>query len=210
MICPNCGASLNEQTKFCTNCGASLTTAQPAEPEVTIQTQTPAQAQVPLEIPSEPAPAPVQVKEEIRPTHAPIYSEPSSGVKPHFQTAPANLKEFVLQFGDEKTQRTMRFTSTALYILAGINAVFGVLAGTFPFDAVLLAVMGFWYQKEYSNTCAVVFLAYAVLSMVLSLLLSGTISGWLILILAVLVFSTTQKAQKAFEQYRKTGQNPLQ
>jgi hypothetical protein len=45
---------------------------------------------------------------------------------------------------------------------------------------------------------------------VLMLVTTGTLGGWLILILGVVVFMTTQKAQKAYTEYQKTGQLPMQ
>ncbi len=260
MICPNCGANLNEETPFCTSCGAKLAT-EPApvlEPEVkpappvmeyanvcmqcgtprtgeeqfctncgaslkliqpVAPAEAPAQPQPAIEIPvqpqaavgiqAQPIPQPMPVQEEPRPA-APIYAEPSVGVKPNFQAAPANLKEFVLQFGDDKTQKVMKGASIAMYVLAALNLIFALMGGSFPLDAILLAAMGFWYQKTYSNTAAIVFLAYAILTIVLSLVINGEFTGWLILIIAVLVFTTTQKASKSFKAFLENGQIPMQ
>lgn len=215
-VCPKCGAPRTGSDAFCTACGAPFEAKAPEQPsapsalpqgwmEIPAQTETP-QAPQAAQMPQQPM-MQAQAQEAPRPA-APSFAEPAPMVQPNFGTAPKNLKEFVGLFGDDKTRKTMKYASIILYVFAALNLVAALMNETLPLDSIILAALGFWYQKSYSNTCAIVLLAYAVLSVVLTFLMTGTISGWLILILAVLVFSTTQKAQKAFDQYQKTGQTP--
>ena len=195
-FCTQCGAPTTGSSQFCTSCGAPLNAAS-AAPQQTMASISPA-----------PAPASYQPQQKPAVNPAPMFAEPSVGIQPTAGNAPANLKEFVLNFADEKTRNTMKSAVIILYVFAVLNLVVSLFSETFPADAIILAALGFWYQKTYSYTCAIVLLAYAILSVV-ALLLTGTFGGWLILILAVVVFTTTQKAQKAFREYQSTGRLPM-
>ena len=251
MICPNCGATLNEDSQFCTacgakvepapapaavnepapakyanvcmqcgtprtgeelfckNCGASLQLIEPAA-QPAVFPESPAPSTIAAQVPIQPAPQPMPVQEEVRPMSGPTYAQPTPGINPTFEAAPSNLKEFVQRFCDEKTQKTLKTSGIIIYVFAAINLVFALLNGTLPLDAIILAGLGYWFSKSYSNKCAIAVLAYAILSMVLSLVYNGTLSGWLILILGVVLFTTTSKAQKAFDAYQSNGQIPMQ
>ena len=215
VICPQCGTAKTGIEKFCTNCGAALPsedaplkpqewTAEPAAPS-----PQPAVMQEWAAAEDQPVPQPNQAQMQDVPRPAPVYAEPSSAVKPAFGAQPANLKEFVSYFGDEKTKKSMKSFSIILYVFAVINLLVAVIGGTLPLDAIILAALGYWYQRTYSNKCAIVLLAYAILSVILSLVMYGQLSGWLIVVLAVVVFTTTQKAQKAYDEYQKSGQAPM-
>ncbi len=214
-VCPKCGTPRTGNENFCTSCGAKFEAAAPAEPQPQPQAWVeapaqPVQPQSPFAAQAQPAPAQVQMQEAPRPAAPPAFAEPTAPLQPTFGKMPANLKEFVTLFGDDKTKKTMKATSIVLYVFAAINLVVALLGGSLPLDAIILAALGFWYQKSYDNRCAIALLVYAILSVVLALLMTGTLSGWLIVILAVTVFTTTQKAQKDFDNYKKTGQTPLQ
>jgi len=44
---------------------------------------------------------------------------------------------------------------------------------------------------------------------VLSLLMYGRLQGWVVIIVAVMVFSSTRKAQKEFNSYQNQQQPPM-
>ena len=212
-VCPKCGTPRTGNEKFCTGCGAPLTNAAPAEPSV--QTQERAEApqmkepQSPFAAQAQPLPQAVQTQEAPRPA-SPVLEQPKTPVQPAFGNMPANLKEFVTRFSDDKTKKMMNAFSIVLYVFAAINLVVALLGGNLPLDAIILAALGFWYQKGYDNRCATAVLVYSILSVILALLATGTLSGWLIVILGVTMFTTTQKAQKDFDNYKATGQPPVQ
>jgi hypothetical protein len=166
---------------------------------------------------AEPMPQPQPVIEQ--PVNAPVqdavyeerpsYADQLSSVKPTFAAAPANLKEFVINYSDPKTKSTMKNASTWLYILAGLNFVVMMFGdGGIPLDAIFLAALGFWHSRSYSPACAIALLVYAVLSIVGTLLMTGSISGLLILFVAVMLFSASRKAQKQYAEYQATGKLP--
>ena len=207
-VCMQCGTPRAGEELFCKNCGASLQLIE-SEAQPAVSPEFPAPSAMADQVSVQPAPQPMPVQEQVPPA-GPVYAQPAPGINPTFEAAPTNLKEFVLRFGDERTQKTMKTASIILYVFAGLNLVFALVGGNLPLDAAILAGLGYWYSRTYSNKCAIAFLAYAILSMVLALVYNGTLSGWLILILAVLIFTTTQKAQKAFNEYQRNGQIPMQ
>ena len=210
VVCPQCGTPRSGSENFCTNCGSPLP-AGTAAPQPQLQSSVndrPQLAQV-QEAPRPQAAQIAQVQEAPRPNAAPMFAEPSSPVQPNLSAAPANLKDFVQHFAVDKTKKSMRNNGYFLYGLAALNLVFALLVGNLPLDAIILAALGYWYQKTYSHKCSIVFLVYSILSIIVTFLTTGTIGGWLILIVAVLMFSGTMKAQKALEEYSKTGQPPV-
>ncbi len=253
MICPNCGAALEDGAKFCVICGAKLE-AEPAAAAPEVRQEAPAAAQAavcpkcgaprqgtesfcmfcgtplnaqaaapmpqyapmpeqqaaqPMETPTIPRPAVAQTFEQQVPqptAAAPMFQQPAAAVTPNFGPAPANLKEFVTLYGDDSTKKTLKTTGIFIFVLAALNLVFALIGESFPLDAIILAVLGFWFQKTYSPKCGIAMLAYAILSVVLSLIMYGELQGWVILIVGVMAFTATQRAQKAFNAF----QNPMQ
>ena len=244
MICPKCGAALQDTAKFCVVCGAELT-SEPAEAVASeVRQEIPAAPQsaecpkcgaprqgtesfclfcgAPLDAPAEapapqhasmpeqPAPQPMETPAIPRPSMtAPTFKQPAAAVQPNYGAAPANLKEFVTLYGDEPTKKSMKSAGIFIYVLAAFNVVAALISGSFPLDALVLAGLGFWYQKTYSPKCGMVLLGYAILSVVLSLLMYGRLQGWVVIIVAVMVFSSTQKAQKEFNSYQNQQQPPM-
>ena len=208
-VCMQCGTPRAGDELFCKNCGASLQLIEPAG-QPAVSPEFPAPSAMGAQVPVQPAPQPMPVQEQVPPVTGPDFAQPTPAINPTFEAAPSNLKEFVERFEDETTKKTMKSASIILYVFAAINLVFALISGTLPLDAIILAGLGYWYSRTYSNKCAIALLAYAVLSMVLSLVYNGELSGWLILILGLLVFSRTQKAQKAFDEYQRNGQIPMQ
>ena len=206
VVCPQCGTPRSGSENFCTNCGAPLP-VNTAEMQVSVNDR-PEAVQM-MDAPRPEAAQIAQMQEAPRPNAAPMFAEPSSPVQSNLSTAPANLKDFVQHFAADKTKKSMRNNGYFLYGLAALNLVFALIVGNLPLDALILAALGYWYQKTYSHKCSIVFLVYSILSIIVTFLTTGTIGGWLILIVAVLMFSGTMKAQKALEEYSKTGQPPV-
>ena len=206
VVCPQCGTPRSGSENFCTNCGAPLP-VNTAEMQVSVNDR-PEAVQM-MDAPRPEAAQIAQMQEAPRPNAAPMFAEPSSPVQPNLSTAPANLKDFVQHFAADKTKKSMRNNGYFLYGLAALNLVFALIVGNLPLDALILAALGYWYQKTYSHKCSIVFLVYSILSIIVTFLATGSIGGWLILIVAILMFSGTMKAQKALEEYQKTGQPPV-
>ena len=85
MYCANCGAKLDEGSKFCHNCGAQVQAAAPVQ-----QPEVPAAAVPQLTVPDTPVPAqPVpDVTDDIPVLEAEFIEEPASVPQPSYQTVP--------------------------------------------------------------------------------------------------------------------------
>ena len=201
MYCINCGAEIKDNLKFCTNCGEPIQ-KQDGAPQ-TVNEEPPVQVQSVVAKEEPPVQAqPEMVKEQIPPA-APIYTEPSSTVIPGYGPKANSLKEYVTMYGDEKTKKSLRNISIWMYVLAGFNLVAGFVLSYSVLDAILIAALGFWYQKTYSFVAIVGFLAYTILSMVISFVQTGGIYGWMSVIIAVGAFYVHRRVQKSYEQYLK-------
>ena len=95
-VCPRCGAEVKAGEKFCTSCGAPLGASMPAQA---------AAEPMPQPMAEQPVNPPVQ---DAVYAEKPSYADQLSSVQPAFAAAPANLKEFVINYSDPKTKKTMK------------------------------------------------------------------------------------------------------
>lgn len=192
--CPNCGNMVPANTNFCVVCGAKInpqTQAAP-QPQVTIP-----QPQAWVETQAKPV---MPVKEENRPAVTPAVN-PIPSFSQQNVGMPANLKEYIDSYADEKTRKEMKGYSIYLYVFAAINLLFAWLAGYPPIDSIILLALGIWHQRTYSPACAITTLAYSVITVLMNIINTGEFKGWLILILGIMVFTSNRRAKKAFEAY---------
>lgn len=196
MICPKCGSLQPDNGKFCTECGAPLS---PVQAQVQEQVKPVVQPE-PYVQPAAPAP------EQLPKAPTQINDEPAMQIQQNIGRKAANLKEYVTLYGDEKTQKSMKTVSIALYILAALNFIFAFINGAFPIDAIILLVLGILYQRTYSTTCAYVLLGYSILTVVAGLLATGRFTGWLILVIGITAAMTNRTVQKSYDAYKNGGQ----
>ena len=197
-FCPNCGNAIPSNTNFCVVCGAKINPQAQAAPQP--QAAIP-QPQAWAEAPAKPV---MPFKEEPQPAVAPAVNPIPSFSQQNFGT-PANLKEYIDSYADEKTRKEIKNYSIYLYVLAAINLLLAFFAGYLPIDSVILLALGIWYQRTYSTACAITVLAYSVLTVLMNLIDTGEFRGWLVLLLGVMIFISNRKAKKAYEAYTGKG-----
>ena len=117
--------------------------------------------------------------------------------------APAKLSrtEFFKTACSEKVRKELKAVVLVLYICAGLTFIVQLLGGMLPIDGIILAGLAFWIQKTKSMASAIVTLVYAVLSMLLSILVVGNLSGWLIVLAAVFAVIYVNKGNKEWKAY---------
>lgn len=118
--------------------------------------------------------------------------------------APVKLdrNEFFKSGCSEKIRKELKAVVIILYICAGLTFIIQLFSGIFPIDGIILAGLAFWIQKTKSKASAIVTLVYAILSFLLSILVLGSLSGWLILLAAILAVVYINKGEKEWKAYQ--------
>ena len=120
------------------------------------------------------------------------------------------FKRFVMDFCDDKTKKNIKWGWIMLYICAGLSTLAAVLNGTFPLDGIIFLGLALWLHLTYSNAAAITACVVAVLEVILNVISTGKMSGYLVVIAAVYAAISTGKAKKAYKVYQETGRMPQQ
>lgn len=160
MFCKECGKELIDGAGFCSHCGASQT-EQPAVPPV-----------------DRPA-----VQPEI-----PVEYDKKGRVVPNPLRAPAGLtkKEFFRSYS--KTRSNIVAAAVIGYIAAGATLLLNLITGFYPLiflDVGILLVMSLLVHLKQSRVCAVILLAYSAFNCIFGLIVSGQLTGWMIIIAGI-------------------------
>lgn len=90
-------------------------------------------------------------------------------------------------------------TLTFLVNVVLVSNIFGML------DVILIAGLGMGVQLGKSRVCSIILLAYACLNTIYTLIATGRLGGYLILICGIIAVMETFKFHKAWAEYEKTG-----
>lgn len=137
---------------------------------------------------------------------------PGCGMSAQESAAPAQQlpegitkKEFIKHYAGDAFARQLRGAAILGYICAGLNAAVSMLSllnGTLPLglvDSVIMLGLTLGMHLGKSKVCAILMLIYAVFTVVVGLVLSGTFSGWLWIVAgvyAVITFANVTKRYK--------------
>ena len=117
----------------------------------------------------------------------------------------ASKQEYLDLPENKKMKNNITGAAIVSYICAGITAV--VMIGTMRnyvsvFDALLLIGLGLGIHFKQSRVCAILLCADGLLSMIASIVSTGTPSGYLILIAGIYATIYTFKLEKEWQQYQ--------
>lgn len=126
---------------------------------------------------------------------AEIAPAPRVTTKKEFQDLPDN----------KKIKNQIRSSGIISYICAGITLLAGIVSGNYwmILDAVILVVLGLLIHLKQSKICAILLLAYSIISVIISLVTTGTPSGYLIIIAGIFAVISTFKLDKAWKAYQE-------
>ena len=106
-------------------------------------------------------------------------------------------------------KKTIKSSAVILYVCAAITGLAGFLvldAGAFILlDVAIMVGLGLGIHLKQSKGCAIALLIYSVVSCVLTIISTGKVSGWLIIIAGIYAVSATFKLDKQWKQYRQQG-----
>ena len=146
-----------------------------------------------------------------------ILSVPVEGFVPQevpvFESQPAQprqilppditKKEYLKTYAGAEFQRQLKGAAIMGYVCAGINGALGLLNPLALVDALILLSLTLGMHLGKSKGCAIAILVFSIISMILGLLSTGQIGGWLVLlcgIYGVVIFNKADKKYKELTQ----------
>ena len=143
-----------------------------------------------------------------------ILSVPVEGFVPQevpvFESQPAQprqilppditKKEYLKNYAGAEFLRQLKGAAIMGYVCAGINGALGLLNPLALVDALILLSLTLGMHLGKSKGCAICMLIYSICSVVVSLITTGTFSGWLLLVLGIMAVQVFDKAEKRFKR----------
>lgn len=125
-------------------------------------------------------------------------------------------KEFLKHPNLKKCKSNINASAILLYFCAGITLIMTVLAtlmtvsGGFStiIDVLLLVGMGLGIQLAQSRACSIIIFVYSIINFIYGVIMTGRVTGWLIIVAGICAIIYTFKFQKAWKEYEQTGMIP--
>lgn len=116
----------------------------------------------------------------------------------------ATKKEFLQMPENQSLRKQIRTAAIICYVCAGITLLVAIFAGSALsiIDVVILVGLGLGIHLAQSKVCAIVLAVYAVANVIITLVVNGSLGGWLIILAAVYACIATFKLDKAWNAYR--------
>lgn len=110
-------------------------------------------------------------------------------------------KEYFEKYAGESFYRDIKIAAIVAYICAGINAVIAIALNPLALlDSVILVALALGLHLKKSKACAIAITVYAAFVMVLGLVTSGSVSGWMWLVVGVISLIAFKNAEKRYHQ----------
>lgn len=186
-FCNNCGAPLQPGVKFCTYCGT------PVPQQAAPVRNTPPQQSAPNPYNYGTQPAANQGNQNS-------YSYAAQNAAPVHAAEPMTKAQYRKVCTEPKYRKSLKTNAIVMYVLAGLNLLLSI--ATNPFGLLEVAItlgltLGMHLGK--SKGCAIGLLVYGIVNIVILLVLNGSISGWLWLVLAISSLRAFSIADKEYE-----------
>ena len=133
------------------------------------------------------------------PQEAPVFE--SQPAQPR-QTLPAGIskKEHLKNYAGNDFNRQLKGAAIMGYVCAGINGALSLLNPLAIVDALLLLGLTLGMHLGKSKGCAIAILVFSIISMVLGLVATGQIGGWLVLLCGIYGLVIFNKADKKYKE----------
>ncbi len=127
--------------------------------------------------------------------------------------AGCTLQMYRKQYAAPEHYKSLRTYAIIGYVLCGLNLLLVFLGNIFGIvDVIVWMALLLGVHLGRSKGCAIALMVYSVVSMILGLILSGSLGGWLWLILGYGFTSTFKKIDKDYQDYlqsQRTGYYPM-
>lgn len=113
--------------------------------------------------------------------------------------------EFYRSYASNKVRKNIKSSAILCYVCAAITAIVGLALLQNPMvlvDVAIVLVLGLGIHLKQSRVCAILLLAYSVLSCLLTIISYGKASGWLIILAGVYAVMNTFALEKEYRAYQ--------
>ena len=110
--------------------------------------------------------------------------------------------DFCRNYAPDKMRRNIMASAILCYVSAAITAVVAILFNPFMFlDVIIVLVLGLLIHLKQSRVCAVLLLAYSLFNCIVTLVSTGQIGGWLIILAGAFAVFYTFQLEKAYQEF---------
>lgn len=138
-----------------------------------------------------------------------FFEDPAQGAYEIPNRIPQGLDYLGFTELDEVKKESGRMKTAGILCLvsAGITCLLGVAFGQYGIfiDAAVVAVLGLLIMLRKSFVASVLLGVYAAINAVTSIMASGHLGGWLIILAAIYSIFASWTLRKAWKQYQETG-----
>lgn len=113
--------------------------------------------------------------------------------------AGCTLKEYRMNYASASLRKNIKTWSVVAYVLVGLNVVVSLLVNVWGLiDAAVLLGLTLGVHLKKSKGCAIALLVFSIVSCLITLIGSGSLSGWWWIILAVSYLETIKKMDREY------------
>lgn len=112
-------------------------------------------------------------------------------------------RAFYAKYANRRDKGNIRIAAILAYVCAAISLAAGLLIQNYfiVIDVALIVGFALGVQIAKSRVCAVLLLVYACISTILTLISTGQITGWWLIIVGVLAVMGTFRFHKDYQKY---------
>ena len=127
------------------------------------------------------------------------------------ERANVTRKEFFASYASKKALLDVRSGVTLCWICAVITLALGLYLGAYSalIDVALLGGLALWLQKSKSRVCAWVITALGAYNTISSIISTGMLSGWWVLLAGIAAVIGANKLHKEYQAFVQDGTIPV-
>lgn len=116
---------------------------------------------------------------------------------------PISKREFYAKYANKRDQRNIRWAAILAYVCAAASLALGMLLKNYSIliDVALIVGFALGVQFARSRVCAVLLLVYACLSTILTLISTGQVTGWWLIVVGIWAIIGTFNFHKDYQKY---------
>jgi len=113
-----------------------------------------------------------------------------------------SLSDYIENYAEEKTRKDIKSVAILCYVCGGITAVSAIAFNPIALiDAALIIGLALGMHKKKSKGCAIAILVLAIYEVVIALILTGQLAGWLWVVAGIWAVITFNHAEKAYKEH---------
>lgn len=118
--------------------------------------------------------------------------------------------QFYKLHADKRDKRNIQAAAIMGYICAAATLLLGVLVQNYfvLIDVVVILGLALGVQLAQNRACAVIFLVYGIINVILNYIATGKVSGWWLVLVGIYAIDGTFKLHKAYQKYLAGASEP--